>query len=180
MECLVLSPSYAPVAKVPWTRAITMLFENKVEVVEHHDAVVRSVTLELKMPSVVRLVRSVKPKRKAVKFSRENVWARDNYRCQYCSKKISRADITYDHVKPRTQGGKTEWNNIVTCCMACNQKKGGRTPQQAGMKLLSTPVKPKKLPDTMRLCMTYQKGMPMSWKQWMTDIEYWYGTLDQG
>ena len=179
MECLVLSPSYEPVARVHWTRAITMFFENKVEVVEHHDAVVRSVTLEVKMPSVVRLTRHVRARKKAIKFSRENVLARDKYKCQYCGRKMTRSELTYDHVLPRAQGGKTDWHNVVSCCMGCNQKKGGKTPEQAGMRLLSSPVKPKSLPESVRFCMTYEKGMPSAWRQWLqVDLPYWHGELE--
>jgi 5-methylcytosine-specific restriction endonuclease McrA len=180
MECLVLSPSFMPMAKVPWQRAVTLYFKNLVEVVEHHDAVIRSVTLELKVPSVVRFIRGSKPRRKAIKFSRENVYARDAGRCQYCSRPCDRSEATYDHVIPRAQGGGTHWDNIVIACVPCNQKKGGRTPEQAGMHLRTVPVKPKKLPDTMRFCMTYQKGMPLSWRQWLqVDLPYWHGALEE-
>jgi len=180
METLVLSQSYEPVARVSWQRAITLIWEGKVEVVEEYeDWKVKSVTLEFKVPSVIRFLRKVFGRKRAVKFSRENVYARDNGRCQYCSNKITRAEATYDHVIPRSQGGHTRWENIVISCNGCNQKKGGRTPEQAHMKLLSTPVKPKKLPDTVRLTFTYQKGMPESWKNWLRSVTYWAGELEQ-
>lgn len=180
MECLVLSPSYQPVAKVSWERAITLFFLDKVEVVENHESVIRSMDLTLKMPSVVRFIRATQGRRKAIKFSRENVYARDNGKCQYCRRPVTHGDATYDHVIPKAQGGQTNWTNIVIACVSCNQKKGGRTPAQAGMTLHTVPVKPKKLPDTMRFCMTWQNGMPVAWKQWLKiDLPYWHGALEE-
>jgi 5-methylcytosine-specific restriction endonuclease McrA len=178
MDCLVLSQGFAPVAKVPWTKAVALLFKERVEVVEEHDKFIHSVTLTMKMPSVIRLLTD-RPRKKAVKFSRENIWARDGGHCQYCGALQTRSSMTYDHVIPKTQGGKTTWDNIVCCCMPCNQKKSGRTPAQAGMRLRREPVRPKKLPDTARFAFTWQSGMPVSWKQWMLDTHYWNGALEE-
>lgn len=178
MECLLLDSSYLPVARVGWQRAITLFFEKKVEIVEEHDAYVRSVTLEMKVPAVVRFLNRVRNKKHAIKFSRENIYARDRGRCQYCGVQVKRNEYSYDHVIPRTQGGKTEWANIVACCTACNQKKGGRTPAQAKMSLLSVPVKPKKLPKSLKFCLTWAPGMPGCWKNWLRDVQYWGSELD--
>jgi 5-methylcytosine-specific restriction endonuclease McrA len=179
MDTLVLSQSFEPVARIPWQRAITLLWENKVEIVEEYeDWTVRSVTLEFKVPSVIRFLKRIIGKKRAIKFSRENVYTRDQGRCQYCHSKVPRQESTYDHVVPRAHGGQTRWENIVIACVPCNQKKGGRTPEQAGMKLFSTPVRPKKLPDTMRLTFTFRKGMPESWKNWLRDVSYWNGELE--
>lgn len=180
MECLVLDPGFSPVARISWEKAITLLVKDRVKVVEHHDRIVRSVTVEMKVPAVVQFFREAKPRRKAVKFSRENVWARDQGRCQYCNTLLTRSEMTYDHVIPKEQGGKTCWENIVSCCEPCNQKKGGKTPHQAGMTLRRVPVRPKKLPNTMRFCLTYREGMPVQWKQWLQiDLPYWHGELDE-
>ncbi len=181
MECLVLSQSFTPVSKVSRERAIALLLQNEVEVVESHNAVVRSVTLELKMPSVVRFVRAIQSRKKGmIKFSRENVYARDNGRCQYCSRPVSTDNMTYDHVIPRSQGGQTNWTNIVISCIPCNQKKGKLTLAQSGMHLRTTPVRPKKLSDSMRFHLTWQKGMPLAWRHWLKiDLPYWHGELDQ-
>src|SRR5262249_37242294 len=127
METLVLTASYEPVARVSWKRAVTLLFDGKVEVIEEYeDRFIRSVTLESKMPSVIRFLRVVRTRKKTPKFSRENVYARDNGRCQYCAKKVARSEATYDHVVLRALGGKTTWENVVICCVPCNQKKGAR------------------------------------------------------
>ena len=91
METLVSTASYEPVARVSWKRAVTLLFDGKVEVIEEYeDRFIRSITLEIKMPSVIRFLRAVRARKQMPKFSRENVYARDNGRCQYCAKKVMR------------------------------------------------------------------------------------------
>jgi 5-methylcytosine-specific restriction endonuclease McrA len=180
MDTLVLNLGYEPVARVPWQRAITLIFLGKVEVVEEYlDRHVRSVSFVFKMPSVVRLLRLLRGARKVIKFSRENVFARDGGKCQYCDTRVARSEATYDHVVPRAHGGVTTWTNIVIACVSCNQRKGGRTPEQAGMKLRSIPVKPKRLPETFRFTLTLGKGMPESWRTWLRDYAYWNGELDE-
>lgn len=180
METLVLSASWEPMARITWQRAITLLFLGKVEVVEaYEDKTIHSVSFEVKMPSVVRVLRMLRRGKPVIRFSRENVYARDRGQCQYCRKKVSRSEATYDHVVPRSQGGGANWENIVIACVPCNQVKGGRTPDQAKMKLLSVPAKPSKLPQSVRLTFTWTKGMPMSWKSWLRDLTYWHGSLDE-
>ncbi len=180
METLVLSAGYEPVARVHWQRAVALLFLGKVEVVEEYDdKEIRSITFTLKMPSVVRFLRAIRGRRKAVKFSRQNVYARDGARCQYCHVKVARHEATYDHVVPRAHGGKTTWENIVIACMRCNQKKGGRTPAQANMKLRTLPVRPKKLPEVLSLTFSFQPGMPDSWRAWLRDVAYWNTELEE-
>ena len=180
MDTLVLNATYQPVARIRWERAITLLFLGKVEVVEEYeDRTIRSVSFEIKMPSVVRFFRLLTRRKPVVRFSRQNVYARDHGQCQYCGRAVTRAEATWDHVTPRAQGGRTCWENIVIACVPCNQNKGGRTPEQARMKLRTAPVKPKKLPDTLRLTLTFQKGMPVGWKTWLRDMTYWHGSLDE-
>jgi 5-methylcytosine-specific restriction endonuclease McrA len=165
---------------VHWQRAITLLFMGKVEIVsEYEDKEIHSVTFSIKMPSVVRFLKAIRSKKKAVKFSRENVYMRDSGKCQYCGTRMSRAEVTYDHVVPRAQGGKTDWDNIVSACVSCNQKKGGRTPEQAKMHLRSKPVRPKKLPE-MTVTIMWRKGDPDAWKTWLRDFQYWNGALEEG
>jgi 5-methylcytosine-specific restriction endonuclease McrA len=179
MDTLVLSHVYEPVARVSWQRAITLLWEGKVEVVEEYEnRTVRSVTLEFKVPSIIRFLRAITHRRRAVRFSRENVYSRDSGRCQYCGGRVPRFEATYDHVIPRSQGGHTNWENVVICCVSCNQRKGGRTPQQANMHLLSAPQKPKKLSGGFRLTFLVGKDVPLSWRQWIRDFQYWQGELE--
>ena len=131
------------------------------------------------MPSVIRFFRLLKRRKPVVRFSRENVYARDQGKCQYCRRRVSRAEATYDHVIPRSQGGGTNWENIVIACVPCNQHKGGRTPDQARMRLERGPVRPTWLPETLRLTFTWDKGMPEAWKNWLRDLTYWHGSLDE-
>lgn len=179
MQTLVLDQSYIPIGRIEWKRAITLLFQGKVEVLEEYeDKEIKSVTFSIKMPSVVRFLRAMRGRKRAIKFSRENVFARDKGRCQYCYSKLTRPEATYDHVIPRGQGGLTNWENVVICCVPCNQKKGNRTPEQAGMRLKIMPKKPDKLPENMNLTMTWRKSDPPSWKEWLAGYSYWHGELE--
>jgi 5-methylcytosine-specific restriction endonuclease McrA len=92
---------------------------------------------------------------------------------------VQRSEATYDHVVPRAHGGKTTWENIVIACVPCNQRKGGRTPTQAGMRLRTPPVRPKKLPELLSVTFTFQPGMPDSWRTWLRDIAYWNAELEE-
>lgn len=185
-ETLVLSADYQPVGRVTWQRAITLFYSNKVEIVDtYEDKEIRAATLVIKMPAVIRFLRALRSKRKAIKFSRMNVYIRDQSRCQYCRQHVPLEDTTYDHVLPRSRGGKTTWENVVIACMSCNQKKSNRTPEEAGMKLWTVPVRPKKLPDA-RIRLVYRKGMPEAWRSWLADAgdviktaQYWGVELDQ-
>lgn len=168
---LLLSAGYEPLKVVSWQRAITLLTLGKIEVLEEYDREVRSPTVAFKMPAVARLLVMFKRKKKAVKFSRVNIYARDKYRCQYCDKKLSISELTYDHVIPRAQGGKTQWKNIVTACQPCNFKKGNRTPEQANMRMRSVPERPTWVPlMTLRL---HKHSAPEAWRDYL----YWTGEL---
>jgi len=173
-QTLLLNQGFEPIKVISWQRAITLLFLGKVEVLEEYDHNIHSVNVVIKIPSVVRLLRSFRRYARPVKFSRVNIYARDNYRCQYCHRKASIVDLTYDHVVPRSQGGRTEWTNIVTCCYQCNRKKGGRTPQEAGMRLLAQPAQPNWVPAiTIRISL---RSVPDAWRDYL----YWTGELDAG
>ncbi len=144
-----------------------MLCLGKVEVIEEYGRNIHSVSFTIKLPSVVRLLKFVKRNKKPVKFSRQNIYARDKSRCQYCGVKFSPEDLTYDHVLPKSRGGRTEWANIVTCCIDCNRKKGGRTPREASMKLMKKPVMPTWVP-AVRLTIGF-KHVPRTWREYL----YW-------
>ena len=135
MRTLVLDQGYQPHRIISWQRAVCMIFDGKVEVVEEYDEDVRSVTITIKMPAVVRLLRTVVGRKRAIKFSSINVAMRDDFKCQYCGARHRLCGLTYDHVVPKSQGGKTNWENIVMACYACNEKKGNCTPKQAGLRL---------------------------------------------
>lgn len=147
-HALVLNASFEPIHIVSWQRAIQLLFQGKVEVIEEGEQEVRTVRMTIKVPAVLRLLQYVplKKKKQIVRFSRSNIFLRDDHRCQYCSNRFLKSHLTLDHVVPIVQGGPKSWENIVTACKPCNQRKGGRTPQQAGMRLRRKPSHPVWLP----------------------------------
>lgn len=145
-RCLVLTPWMAPHQSIDWQEAVTLVFLGKAELLEHYDATVSSPSVTLHIPAVLRLKKAIARMKKDVKFSRASVYQRDGHRCQYCGEKKATRALTYDHVVPFSRGGPTTWNNIVTSCAACNLRKRNRTPEEAGMKLLSHPVRPNALP----------------------------------
>lgn len=162
---LVLNASYEPMMVVNWRRAIALIWLEKVETLAHYDRQIVSVSARVPMPAVVRLHRQVPRRKLSVRFSRSNVYARDRSTCQYCGVRFSPADLTYDHVIPRSRGGKTSWTNIVTCCVGCNRIKGNRTPDQAGMRLLRPPAVPDWLPVVGRSLATREP--PEAWKPFL-------------
>ncbi len=142
-QVLLLNSTYEPLTVVEWTRAITLLFSGKVEVIEEYDKEIRSSRMTIKVPAVVRLLNHARVRhRAAAKFTRQNLFARDSYTCHYCYEKFDGSELTFDHVVPIAQGGRKTWDNIVTACIECNSKKEGRTPEQAGMHLMKRPKQP--------------------------------------
>lgn len=119
------------------------------EILEYHENCVRSASDIFQLPSVMRLTRYVSHKRTArLKFSRENIYLRDNYTCQYCARQFPAKELTLDHVVPASKFGRKDWTNMVTACRTCNHKKGNRTPLGAGMPLLNEPRIPTWLPSS--------------------------------
>ncbi len=167
-QVLLLNATYEPLIVINWKRAITLLFLGKVEVLEEYGQEIHSVSFSIKLPSVVRLLRMIKKPKTPIKFSRQNIYARDKYKCQYCGKRFPSEDLTYDHVTPKARGGGTKWTNIVTCCISCNRKKGGRTPAEARMKLIRKPFCPKWVP-VLRATIGF-KQVPSSWRDYL----YWH------
>lgn len=200
IRTLVLDASYQPHRLVSWQRAAQLLHDGRAEVVELYDGTIRAIsrdvarTLDIskqmlawfelgvddadpdvyivRMPAVVRLLSKV-GRKKVVKFSRINVLTRDRFSCCYCGEKKKMAELNYDHVIPRSQGGKTVWENIVAACYACNSLKRNRTPAEAGMRLLVQPVRPKSLPIA-ALRIEGLKHIPECWKSWL----YWHVELE--
>ncbi|MCI0499751.1 MAG: HNH endonuclease [Planctomycetales bacterium] len=130
---------------------------------------ISTVNFDIAVPRVIRLLCYDRLPGKSVKFNRRNLFARDNSHCQYCGKKFPLSDLSLDHVIPRRLGGETTWDNIVCACMKCNVKKGGRTPTQAGMKLVRTPEKPRRNP-VIHVHLNHERYS--SWKQFL-DHAYW-------
>jgi len=171
VQTLVLDVGYQPVRRVPWETAIVWVLEQVVEVIdEYPDRYIRTPGWSVRMPSIVRFVRAL-PRKKAIKFSRLNIYTRDRFTCQYCGVQSLAEDLTFDHVVPRSAGGRTAWDNIVTACVPCNSTKANRTPQQASMTLLRKPAKPRYLP-TVTVKMD-GRHVPQEWRP------YWNVTLDR-
>ena len=137
---LVLNQNYEPMSVCSARRAIVMLYLEKAEMIERNHEVVRSVSMTMHLPSIVRLGRLIQTPRMRILLNRKNIVKRDGHQCQYCG--TTEGQITVDHIIPRDRGGQDTWDNLVCACMRCNTKKGNRTPREAGMKLLRQPKKP--------------------------------------
>jgi 5-methylcytosine-specific restriction endonuclease McrA len=170
-QVLLLNITYEPLRIINWKKAITLLCLGKVEVIEEYGRDIHSVSFTIKLPSVVRLLNLVKKPKSPVKFSRQNIYLRDKYRCQYCGLKHPTEELTYDHVLPKSRGGKTEWGNIVTCCIGCNRMKGGRTPKEARMHLVRKPTRPSWVP-AIKITIGL-KQIPQTWRDYL----YWHVEL---
>jgi len=141
---LVLNATFEPLNIVTLRRAIVLLLKEKAEVVEAAQAQIRSQRLSFDLPLVIRLVYFVRvPRRLFFPLTRRTVLARDHYTCQYCGAQPVKSQLTVDHVVPRSRGGETDWKNVVTACVPCNQRKGQRTPEETGIRLLAPPQRPR-------------------------------------
>ncbi|MDP6976984.1 MAG: HNH endonuclease [Myxococcota bacterium] len=158
---LVLNRSFLPIHVTSVRRAFSLIYSGGAEAVNQHyetfdfdawcvrgsasDArdLIRTLHGEIAVPRVIYLRSFDRVPRKHVRFSRANIFSRDTHMCQYCAEMPPRSQLNLDHVIPRAQGGKTTWENVVCCCIPCNRRKGGRTPEQAGVKLRKVPRRPR-------------------------------------
>jgi 5-methylcytosine-specific restriction endonuclease McrA len=143
--------------------------ELKSEFKEPHEDWVCSVNFEIQVPRVIRLLSYDRLPKQTVRLNRRNVFLRDGSRCQYCGKKFPTSELSLDHVVPRSRGGETVWENIVCACVACNVRKGGRTPQEAGITMVRRAERPKHSP-----LLAIKLGNPKyeSWKTFLSNA-YW-------
>ena len=163
---LVLTPWFSVHRVCHWFDAVCNVYKGTANLIEEYEETVSSPSVTINIPAVIQLKRAVATHKKAVKFSRVNVFTRDGFCCQYCGQKKTMRELNYDHVIPRIQGGKTVWDNIVATCYPCNGKKAGRTPEQAKMKLLNRPHHPKSLPMTQVLI-----DVETAPKEWLPYLE---------
>jgi len=141
-KVLILNQTFEPLQVCTARRAVTLLFTGKAERVEDGRGVIRSPSTAFVIPLVIRLQHFIrKPVHPTISFNKKNILKRDAYTCQYCGRN-SGERMTIDHVVPRSQGGRTVWENVVSACRACNLKKGSRRPSEAGMTLLRRPSRP--------------------------------------
>ena len=137
---LVLNQNYEPLNVCRARRAVVLLWRGKAEVLENNSDTMHSPSITIPIPSVIRLVYFIKRPRVQRKMSRREIFIRDSYTCQYCGQRTK--DLTIDHVIPRHLGGQHVWENVVSACKSCNQRKAGRLPRLAGMKLRRQPFQP--------------------------------------
>ena len=146
MKVLVLNQDFTFLGVTSWQNAISAIYSNRAIAEEEFEEEVHSINLTMKIPAVIRLrnfVRVAYEKITFVSFTKHNVYIRDAYTCQYCNEKKEPKKLSIDHVIPESKNGKTSWENCVAACHGCNMIKDDRTPQEAGMKLIRIPSKPK-------------------------------------
>lgn len=166
---LLLNHGYEPLRVIGWERAVTLMFLGKVEVLENHDVFVHSPSTALPVPAVVRWGRRTHRARAVVRFTRRNLYLRDDFRCQYCGGAFDGRDLTFDHVVPRTRGGPTSWENVVAACRDCNRRKGARLPHEIRMFPLVPPRAPAR---SMRLLLALaDHRVPALWRPYLPGIE---------
>ena len=190
---LVLNRSYQPVHVTTAKRALGLLYAGVVRAIDHEFQtfdfeswaalgaaagadLVHTPTRIIAVPRVVVLQMFDRVPRAKVRFSRLNIYARDDDTCQYCGTKRPRHGLNLDHVVPRSQGGRTTWENVVCCCYECNLRKGGRTPAQAGMRLRRTPTRP--------IWSFRAPGGNIRYREWLpyltlVDASYWNVELEE-
>ena len=172
---LVLNADYRPLSYFPlslwsWQDSIKAVFMDRVNIVSEYDKVVRSPSFEMKLPSVVSLKAFISHERSPA-FTRFNVFLRDKFKCQYCG---AGSDLTFDHVVPRSKGGRTTWENVVTACAGCNLKKGGQMPEKCHMHPALRPRQP-----DMNLLHKNGRAFPPNYlhESWQ-DYLYWDSELE--
>lgn len=138
---LVLNQNYEPLNVCNIPRAFRLVFGYKAEVIEYNHAEIHTVRETYKAPSVIRLQHHIRRPRPRVKLTRREIFSRDRHTCQYCGRQAG--DLTLDHVVPRHRGGGHTWENLVAACKPCNHRKGGRTPDEARVKLIRLPFEPR-------------------------------------
>jgi 5-methylcytosine-specific restriction endonuclease McrA len=188
-KVLVLNRHYLPVHVTSVRRAFSLLYQGLAEAVDEqyrtfdfdswsalsasiHDDTVGLVDRVIRVPRVILLLTYDRIPKRQVRFNRFNVYARDRNTCQYCGERCPRPELNLDHVIPRSQGGTSVWENIVCSCHACNRLKGGRTPKQAGMRLLHPPRRPEWTPFMLE---TFSLRRYREWLPFLSTVDaaYW-------
>jgi 5-methylcytosine-specific restriction endonuclease McrA len=140
---LLLNTTFEPLSVLDWKKAVILLYLGKVEVVKEYDKEIKGVSISIKQPAVIRLLRFVRNNNHVnAKFSRKNIFLRDDYTCQYCGERFDPKNLTCDHIVPKSRGGITEWSNIVTSCTRCNLRKGDKLPDEVEMYPKKRPTRP--------------------------------------
>jgi 5-methylcytosine-specific restriction endonuclease McrA len=154
-KVLVLNGSLLPINITSWRRAMTLLFKGKASAVALNGVMING---RYRLPEIIKLSRYVPIPYLDIVLSRKNIYLRDNHTCQYCGKKAGA--LTIDHIVPKSRGGRESWDNMVTCCARCNNRKSDSTLEEAGLKLIGTPYRPT---SALYLQMTRLSNVPQSW-----------------
>jgi 5-methylcytosine-specific restriction endonuclease McrA len=162
---LVLNNNYAALGICDWRKAVILYFTNKIEILESYSNELHSPNMTMKQPAVVRVLKYIRPKSKKARFNKDTIYARDRGRCSYCGEEVSRSKATYDHILPKSRGGKTTFGNIALSCGACNSFKNNRTPEEAKMELLTSPFVP--YTTVGNLTMVYGTKKIPEWEKWL-------------
>jgi 5-methylcytosine-specific restriction endonuclease McrA len=169
LRTLVLTPWMSPHRIATWQDGVVLAVTGKCDVLEEYDVECASPSVCIQVPAVARLRKEIHANKRGVKFSRTNVYQRDGHRCCYCAPSVGRhpaKDLTYDHVLPRSRGGQTTWENIVTACRRHNTLKDDRTPAEAGLHMHFQPHKPRVLPMTAPFLVDLA-SMPEQWEPYV-------------
>ena len=174
---LILNADYRPLSYFPlslwsWQDAVKAIFRGSVDVVSEYDRIVSSPGLQMRLPSVLALKEFIPTQRRPA-FTRFNVFLRDAFDCQYCTKNFKTHELTFDHVIPRSRGGRTEWENIVAACRTCNTRKGNHMPREIGMH----PVREPREPSLYQLQECGRKFPPNFLHESWDDFLYWDAEL---
>jgi 5-methylcytosine-specific restriction endonuclease McrA len=195
-KVLVLNRSFLPVHITSVRRAFSLLYQDIAHVVDAEyrtfdfaswsdlsaslqgDDTIGLVNRVVRVPRVILLLVYDRVPRRQVRFSRFNIYSRDRNTCQYCGQRFARSDLNLDHVVPRSQGGLSRWENVVCSCHGCNRRKGGRTPEQSGMRLLRAARRPEWTPFML------ETFSPRRYKEWApflstVDVSYWNTELQE-
>lgn len=165
--------SYFPLSLWSWQDTVKAVVSDRVTVISEYDNIIHSPRISLRLPSVIALKEFIPASRRPA-FTRFNVFLRDRFSCQYCGDWFPTHDLTFDHVVPRSRGGRTTWDNVVTACAPCNLRKGDRMPAEVGMALLSRP----RPPTTHRLQENGRAFPPNYLHESWRDFLYWDTELE--
>lgn len=196
-DTLVLNRNFCPIQIIDWKKCISLIYQNAAQSVdenlqtydfddwvqlsalmkEHKNGFVHSPSMRVAIPEVIRLTKYDRLPKQEVKFSRRNIYEHYGNKCCYCGKKFRTNELNLDHVLPRSRGGQTNWNNIVLSCIPCNTKKDCRTPEEAKMKLLVKPGRPRWKGATKAVADQAALPIPVSWSK-LIDAKYWSTELE--
>lgn len=167
MDTLRLTHDWQPLDIIDWQRAMVLIYEGKVAILEEYaDRTVRSAHQVHHIPAVVHHIKPVRKRKLKVRFSRAGIYDRDHGRCCYCARVVAFSSMSYDHLVPRSKGGRTTWENIVLACIDCNREKGSKTLEEAGMRLLTQPHKPAAR-GLIAPIYHWDEGLPEEWRNYL-------------